>query len=117
MMAIPEKEYIELKEYWDFQRKKEYNKEKVIKMCESFGGRLYDQFGQVPLQEIKDTIWTRIPQSEYEEPPKDWVPEDPTYRLWNEWKEAWQFMKIVYNRTQRRRNYEWFFKRYNQRNR
>jgi hypothetical protein len=45
------------------------------------------------------------------------VPEDPTYRLWNEWKEAWHFMKIVYNRTQLRRNYEWFFKRYNQRNR
>jgi len=84
MMAIPEKEYYELKEYWDFQRKKEYNKEKVIKMCDSFGGKLYDQFGQVPLQEIKDTIWTRIPQSEYEEPPSDWVPEDPKYRLWNE---------------------------------
>tara|TARA_R100001480_G_scaffold53804_1_gene66995 strand:+ start:362 stop:538 length:177 start_codon:yes stop_codon:yes gene_type:complete len=53
-------------------------------MCDSFGGKLYDQFGQVPLQEIKDTIWTRIPQSEYEEPPSDWVPEDPKYRLWNE---------------------------------
>jgi hypothetical protein len=84
MMAIPEKEYIELKEYWDFQRKKEYNKEKVIKMCESFGGRLYDQFGQVPLQDIKDTIWTKIPQSEYEEPPKNWIPENPKYRLWSE---------------------------------
>ena len=83
-MAIPEKEYYDLKEYWDFQRKKEYNREKVIKMCDSFGGKLYDQFGQVPLQEIKDTIWTRIPQSEYEEPPSDWVPEDPKYRLWNE---------------------------------
>ena len=35
MMAIPEKEYINLKEYWDFQRKKEYNKEKVIKIIEA----------------------------------------------------------------------------------
>ena len=84
MMAIPEKEYIELKEYWDFQRKKEYNKEKVMKMCESFGGRLYDQFGPIPLQEVKDTIWSKIPQSEYEDPPEEWIPEDPNYRLWHE---------------------------------
>ena len=82
MMAISEQSYKELKEYWDFQRKKEYNKEKVMKMCESFGGRLYDQFGTIPLQEVKDTIWTKIPQSEYEDPPEEWIPEDPNYRLW-----------------------------------
>jgi len=82
MVSIQPKEYKELKEYWDFQRKKEYNKEKVMKMCESFGGRLYDQFGPIPLQEVKDTIWSKIPQSEYEDPPEEWIPEDPNYRLW-----------------------------------
>ena len=83
-MAIQQDEYLKLKDYYDFQRKKEYNKEKVMKMCEQMGGKLYDEYGQVPLQVVKDTIWTRIPQEEYEEPPKDWIPEDPNYRLWNE---------------------------------
>ena len=32
MVSIQPKDYKELKEYWDFQRKKEYNKEKVMKM-------------------------------------------------------------------------------------
>ena len=43
-MAISEKEYNELKEYWDFQRKKEYNKEKYLKMCDKFSGRFYNDF-------------------------------------------------------------------------
>ena len=29
-------------------------------------------------------LWTKIPQSEYEDPPKWWVPENEKYRLWNE---------------------------------
>jgi hypothetical protein len=32
-MAISEKEYKELKEYWDYQRKVEYNREKVYYMA------------------------------------------------------------------------------------
>ena len=36
------------------------------------------------IQEVKDTIWSKIPQSEYEDPPEEWIPEDPNYRLWHE---------------------------------
>ena len=47
MMAIQPKEYEELKEYWDFQRKKEYNKVKVFEMFKS---------GVSPLSEEMETI-------------------------------------------------------------
>jgi hypothetical protein len=33
---------------------------------------------------MKQMLWTKIPQSEYEDPPKWWVPENEKYRLWNE---------------------------------
>ena len=84
MMAIQEKEYKELKEYWDFQRKKEYNKEKVYNMADKFEGRIFSEFGPVSTSDMKETIWARIPMEEYEEPPKNWIPADENYRLWYE---------------------------------
>ena len=38
-MAISKKSYKELKEYWDYQRKIEYNKEMVHFMAEKFKGQ------------------------------------------------------------------------------
>ena len=84
MMAISEKSYNELKEYWDFQRKKEYKKEKIFEMAERFQGRIFSDFGPVSIEDMKQTLWTKIPMEEYEEPPNGWVPQDPNYRLWNE---------------------------------
>ena len=83
-MAISEKEYNELKPYWDFQRKKEYNKERIFAMADKFEGRAFTEFGPVNIEEMKQMLWTKIPQSEYEDPPKWWVPENEKYRLWNE---------------------------------
>ena len=83
-MAIQPKEYEELKEYWDFQRKKEYNKERIFAMADKFEGRAFTEFGTVNIEEMKQMLWTKIPQSEYEDPPKWWVPENEKYRLWNE---------------------------------
>ena len=37
-MAISKQSYKELKEYWDYQRKIEYNKEMVHFMAEKFKG-------------------------------------------------------------------------------
>ena len=67
-MAIQQKEYIDLKEYWDFQRKKEYNKERVFAMADKFEGRAFTEFGPVNIEEMKQMLWTKIPQSEYEDP-------------------------------------------------
>ena len=84
MMAITQKDYNNLKEYWDYQRKIEYNKEQIYTIANKFQGRTYNDFGPVHIDEVKEMLWNKIQPEEYEEPPQDWVPEDPKYRLWSE---------------------------------
>src|SRR5210317_900339 len=80
---ITKKDYEDLKEYWDYQRKVEYNKEVVYNMADKFEGRVYNDFGMVNLDEMKDLLWTRVKAEDYEEPRKGWVPEEPSLRF--EW--------------------------------
>ena len=80
---ITKKNYEDLKEYWDYQRKVQYNKEVVHNMADPFEGRVYNDFGMVNLDEMKDLLWTRVKAEDYEEPRKGWVPEDPKLRF--EW--------------------------------
>ena len=72
-MAISKQSYKELKEYWDFQRKVEYNKEMVHFMAEKFKGRVYNDFGMVHIDEMKQLLWTRVDPSHYEESKKGYV--------------------------------------------
>jgi len=80
---ITKKQYKDLKEYWDYQRKIAYNKEMVFMMADNFEGRVYNDFGMVGIDEMKDLLWTRVKPEDYEEPRKGWVPEDPKLRF--EW--------------------------------
>ena len=80
---ITKKSYEDLKEYWDYQRKIAYNKEMVFMMANSFEGRVYNDFGMVNLDDMKDLLWTRVRPEDYEEPRKGCVPEDPKLRF--EW--------------------------------
>ena len=57
MMAITQKDYNNLKEYWDYQRKIEYNKEQIYMMAERFEGRAYNDFGPVHIDEVKELLW------------------------------------------------------------
>ena len=82
-MAIQEKDYKDLKEYWDYQRKIEYNKECVYKMAEKFEGRAYNDFGPIHIDDVKTMLWDKIKSTEYEDPPKSWIPRDPKFRF--EW--------------------------------
>ena len=82
-MPITKKSYEELKEYWDYQRKVQYNKEVVHKMADHFQGRVYNDFGMVNLDDMKELLWTKVKSTDYEEPKKGWVPEDPKLRF--EW--------------------------------
>src|SRR5210317_715587 len=84
MTMIQPQEYKDLKEYWDYQRKVEYNREQVFKMADSFENRVYHEYGPVNSDEMKQMLWSRVPTSEYETPPAGWVPENEDYRLWNE---------------------------------
>ena len=80
---ITKKDYENLKEYWDYQRKVEYNKEVVFNMADSFEGRVYNDFGPVNLNDMKELLWTRVKPEDYENPRKDWVPLNENYRF--EW--------------------------------
>lgn len=88
MNMITEKDYTNLKEYWDYQRKIEYNREEVEKMAADFEGRLQRNDGMhiTPLtsNDIFDMIWNKMRGEDYQDPPVGWVPKDPKYRKWNE---------------------------------
>ena len=82
-MPITKQSYTDLKEYWDFQRKIEYNKEKLQDMVKEMQGRVYNQMGMMSEKELFDSLWTKLPQEAYENPPSTYIPENETYRF--EW--------------------------------
>jgi len=80
-MAITKKSYIDLKEYWDYQRKIAYNKEIVHYLAGKFKGRVYNDFGMVSIDEMKKVLWERVKSEDFEDPKKGYVPEDPKLRI------------------------------------
>ena len=71
-MPIPKQKYIQLKAMYDFQRKVEYNKEKLRKAVE------------VMLDEpeiLFNDIWGKMKEEEMIEVPKDWVPENDNLKI------------------------------------
>ena len=82
-MSITKQSYTDLKEYWDFQRKIAYNKERLRDMTKEMTGRVYNQFGMIEEQELFDSLWCKLPQEAYENPPATYIPENETYRF--EW--------------------------------
>ena len=80
-MAITKQSYNELKEYWDYQRKVEYNREMVNFMADKFKGRVYNDFGMVHIDEMKNLLWLRVDPKDYEEPKYGYVPADPKLRF------------------------------------
>ena len=80
---ITKESYKDLKEYWDYQRKVQYNKELVFSMADEFEGRVYNEFGMVDIKQMKELLWTRVKPEDYEEPRKGWVPEESKLRF--EW--------------------------------
>jgi len=81
MMAIQPDEYNKLKEYWDYQRKVEYNRESVYDMAQKMTISMNDVYAT---EDFKKMLWDKVPTSEYEDPPIGWVPENEEFRLWNE---------------------------------
>lgn len=97
---ITKKQYEDLKEYWDYQRKVQYNKEVVHNMADTFEGRVYNDFGMVNLEDMKDLLWTRVKVDDYEEPRKGWVPEDPKLRF--EWEGEAHMPKFEFEKSKGR---------------
>ena len=80
-MAIPKAKYEELKEYYDYQRKIAYNKEVIYFMADRFQNRVYNDFGMISLDKLKEILWTRVQPEDYEEPRNGYGPEDPNLRI------------------------------------
>ena len=75
-MVINLKEYEELKEYYDFQRKKEYNREQLQDAILEIETRT-----NLSLESSFDEMWSRLDEKDYQEAPNNWVPRDPKWRI------------------------------------
>ena len=71
-MPIKKKIYLELKAMYDFQRKKEYNKEKLKKAI--------DMIFENP-EVLFEEIWGKMQEQDMVEAPKDWVPKDDSLKI------------------------------------
>ena len=71
-MAISKQKYKELKEMYDFQRKKEYNKEKLRKAVD---------FMLDEPDILFNDIWGRMKDEDMIEIPKGWIPKDDKLKI------------------------------------
>jgi len=82
-MAVSKEEYKKLKEYFDFQRKVEYNKEKLRKAV------------SVMLEQpdiLFDDIWGKMKEEEMVDVPKGWVPQNDKLKIEGE---EWAVLKTT----------------------
>jgi hypothetical protein len=78
------KEYEDMPEYWDYQRKIAFNKEKCMKACENIVERFEDVAEEKDAESMFELMWHQIEAEDYEEPPIDWIPKDPALRIQGE---------------------------------
>jgi len=71
-MPISKEKYLELKPMYDFQRKKQYNKEKLQKAIE-----VVFENPEVLMEEI----WGKMQEQDMVEVPNDWVPKDDSLKI------------------------------------
>ena len=76
LMTIDPVEYEELKEYYDFQRKKEYNREILKEAIEEI-----EKKTGLSLQTSFDELWSKVYEIDYQDAPNNWVPKDDTWRI------------------------------------
>ena len=97
MMTIPRDKYNELKPYYDFQRQKEFNKD----WCRAVVKKVSDLSDGI-LGENEDSatelLWLHMKEEEYQTPPKNYVPDNPDWRIegenYDNWKEIRKNIQI-----------------------
>ena len=82
-MPITKESYNNLKEYWDYQRLIEFNKEALKMKLDNLQGKVLTPMGELNTGEMFDDIWAKVDSKEFEEPFKGWIPQDEKYRF--EW--------------------------------
>jgi len=90
---ISKEEYNNLKEYYDHQRLREYNREKVYNEIKEFLDRVdkmtKEEGDENPLEFSLDIMfekaWVEMEEKNWDFPiPVGWKPRDEKWRLWNE---------------------------------
>jgi len=82
-LMITKEQYKDLKEYWDYQRVLEYNKEALKHRLAKVKGRVFDIHGPVESENLFEEIWVNITDKDLEIPFKGWVPQNEKFRF--EW--------------------------------
>jgi len=80
-MPITSAQYKDMKEYWDYQRKVQYNREVIYNIADQMKNKAYNEFGPMSIEEVKKHLWDRVETDDYEDPPKGWIPEDDKLRF------------------------------------
>ena len=80
-MAISKEDYFNLKEYWDYQRLLQYNRELLKQRLAKMQGSVFTQLGPMNTSELYDNIWVDIRDEDLEPIPTGWVSEDEKYRF------------------------------------
>jgi len=81
---ITEKDYLNLKEMWDYQRMLEYNKELLRTRIKSILNEV--MFTDATEEDMFDTFWSKMKDCEnkLERPPRTWIPKNEKLRKWDE---------------------------------
>ncbi len=82
-LMITKKDYTDLKEYWDYQRLLEYNREKLKDKLKVIQGKVFNQYGPLNTETMFDDIWTNVESTDLDKPPVGWIPKDKNLRF--EW--------------------------------
>lgn len=73
---ISKEDYQKNKEYWDYQRLVEYNREKAWEESQAMA----DQ-NDMDADVLFEHFWNQIEESDYVTPPYGWQPKNPEYRV------------------------------------
>lgn len=85
-MAISKESYEDLKEYWDYQRVLEYNKELLRHRLNKLKANVFSSnnfVGELDVNSMFNDIWTNVQGEDLETPLVGWIPQDEKYRF--EW--------------------------------
>ena len=75
---ITKEEYTKNKEYWDYQRLKEYNRELTRKEAEELCEH-YD----MDVDKMFELMWSEVDDDDYQTPVVGWEPKNIEYRVDN----------------------------------
>ena len=79
---ITQEEYNHLKEYYDWQRVIEYNKEEAYRKAERIVEGLKEQGAELDTERVFEELWNETDPNEYEFPvPDDWFPKNPDLQI------------------------------------